>query len=135
MDSYSPAEVTARTGFSVDTLRYYERVGLLRDVHRTAGGRRRFTEDDLRFLHLLRCLRDTHMPIAEMLRYVELLRAGDHTQADRLAVLQEHEKRVAEQLARLRGHQEHIRMKIALYSGAAEPTVPEEAGVEGLATV
>ncbi|MGW4487138.1 MerR family transcriptional regulator [Amycolatopsis sp. NPDC004368] len=131
MDSYSPAEVTARTGFSVDTLRYYERIGLLRDVRRTSGGRRRFTEDDLRFLHLLRCLRDTDMPIAEMLRYVELLREGDDTQAERLEVLQEHEKRVAEQIDRLRGHQAHIRMKIALYGGA----VPEAENTEGYAAV
>ncbi|MEV6899277.1 MerR family transcriptional regulator [Amycolatopsis sp. NPDC051372] len=133
MDSYSPSEVTARTGFSIDTLRYYERIGLLRDVHRTAGGRRRFTEDDLRFLHLLRCLRDTEMPIAQMLRYVELLREGDDTQAERLAVLQDHETRVAEQIDRLRGHQEHIRMKIAFYGAAVDQTPLEQ--TENLAKV
>ncbi|GAA3579737.1 MerR family transcriptional regulator [Amycolatopsis ultiminotia] len=120
MDSYSPAEVTARTGFSIDTIRYYERIGLLHEVGRTAGGRRRFTDEDLQFLQLLRCLRDTDMPIADMLRFVGLLRAGEHTSAERLAVLLEHEKRVTEQIERLHGHQEHIRMKIAHYRGAVE---------------
>ena len=127
MDSYSPAEVTARTGFSIDTLRYYERIGLLHEVGRTAGGRRRFTDQDLAFLSLLRCLRDTEMPIAEMLRFVGLLREGDDTRAERLAVLREHEERVEDQIGRLRGHQEHIRMKIAHYRKAVES--------ENLATV
>ncbi|MBB4683092.1 MerR family transcriptional regulator [Amycolatopsis jiangsuensis] len=120
MDSYSPAEVTARTGFSIDTIRYYERIGLLHEVGRTAGGRRRFTEEDLRFLQLLRCLRDTDMPIAEMLRFVGLLRDGEHTAAQRLEVLREHEKRVTEQIERLHGHQEHIRMKITYYRAESE---------------
>src|SRR5204862_5297172 len=116
MDFYSPSQVTEMTGFSVDTLRYYERIGLLLAVDRTAGGRRRYSDDDLMFLRWLRCLRDTGMPIADMLRFVELLRAGDGTRAERIEVLEQHERRVEEQIALLQGHLQHIRYKIELYA-------------------
>ncbi|WP_326947408.1 MerR family transcriptional regulator [Amycolatopsis sp. NBC_00348] len=123
MTSYTPAQVTEKTGFTIDTLRYYERIGLLHHVGRTAGGRRTFTDQDVEFLQLLRCLRYTGMPVAEMLRFVELLRSGDATQDERLEVLREHEARVEAQIDRLREHQEHIQFKIKLYSGASELAV------------
>ena len=123
MTSYTPAQVTEKTGFTIDTLRYYERIGLLHHVGRTAGGRRTFTDQDVEFLQLLRCLRYTGMPVAEMLRFVELLRSGDATQDERLEVLRDHEARVEAQIDRLREHQEHIQFKIKLYSGASELAV------------
>ncbi|MEA5364740.1 MerR family transcriptional regulator [Amycolatopsis sp., V23-08] len=123
MTSYTPAQVTEKTGFTIDTLRYYERIGLLHHVGRTAGGRRTFTDHDVEFLQLLRCLRYTGMPVAEMLRFVELLRSGDATQDERLEVLREHEARVEAQIDRLREHQEHIQFKIKLYSGASDLAV------------
>ncbi|UOZ11244.1 MerR family transcriptional regulator [Amycolatopsis sp. WQ 127309] len=123
MTSYTPAQVTEKTGFTIDTLRYYERIGLLHHVGRTAGGRRTFTDHDVEFLQLLRCLRYTGMPVAEMLRFVELLRSGDATQDERLEVLRDHEARVEAQIDRLREHQEHIQFKIKLYSGASELAV------------
>ncbi len=67
-------EVAARSGVSLDTLRYYERVGLLDGIARTPGGRRVFDDDDIAWLHILRCLRDTGMPIAQMRRYADLCR-------------------------------------------------------------
>ncbi|PXY31476.1 MerR family transcriptional regulator [Prauserella muralis] len=120
MSFYSPAEVTAKTGFSIDTLRYYEKIGLLHEVERTPGGRRRFSEADVNLLRLLRCLRDTDMPIADMLRFVELLRGGDARREERLAVLREHDRRVTGQIAQLHEHQRLIRHKIAVYSGEPE---------------
>ncbi|ADJ44093.1 MerR family transcriptional regulator [Amycolatopsis mediterranei S699] len=120
MTSYTPAQVTEKTGFTIDTLRYYERIGLLHEVGRTAGGRRFFTEQDVEFLQLLRCLRYTGMPVAEMLRFVSLLRSDEATREERVDVLRDHEARVASQIARLQEHQDHIRFKIRLYSGASE---------------
>lgn len=115
MPHYSPREVADKTGFSLDTLRYYEKVGLLSDVDRTAGGRRVFSDDDLGWLALLRCLRDTGMPIARMQRYAELARGGDDTIAERLALLEEHDGAIQEQVAHLRAQQQHIREKIRWY--------------------
>lgn len=115
MQHYSPGQVADKTGFSLDTLRYYERIGLLDDVARTSGGRRVFTDDDLGWLEILRCLRDTGMPIARMLRYAELARAGDKTIPERVALLEEHDRAVEEQVRNLRDQQQHLRDKIAWY--------------------
>ena len=87
MSGYAPAEAARRSGFSLDTLRYYEKIGLLADVGRTAGGQRVFTDDDLGWLVLFRCLRDTGMPIAQMRRYAELARDGEHTADERQELL------------------------------------------------
>ncbi|RJL33079.1 MerR family transcriptional regulator [Bailinhaonella thermotolerans] len=115
MSVYTPAQVADETGFSIDTLRYYERIGLLEPVSRTASGRRRFSEDDVAWLGWLRCLRDTGMPIADMLRFAELARGDDSTIPERVALLEAHERRVEEHIADLRAKRSRIRDKIAYY--------------------
>jgi DNA-binding transcriptional MerR regulator len=112
---YSPGQVAEKTGFSLDTLRYYERIGLVDGIARTPGGRRSFTDDDLDWLGVLRCLRDTGMPIADMLRYAQLCRSGDGTLAERIALLEKHNHAVEQQIRDLRAQQRHIRDKIAWY--------------------
>jgi len=115
MQSYPPGQVVDKTGFSLDTLRYYERIGLVGGVARPSGGRRIFTDDDVGWLEILRCLRDTGMPIARMLRYAELARAGDGTIAERVALLEEHDRAVDDQVRNLRAQQRHLRDKIRWY--------------------
>ncbi|MEU8341725.1 DNA-binding transcriptional regulator, MerR family [Actinomadura meyerae] len=115
MSSYSPSETADKSGFSIDTLRYYEKIGLLPGIARDAAGRRVFSDDDLNWLHMLRCLRGTGMPIAEMLRFSELARGGAETYQERLELLEEHDRRVEEQIAALRDQQSQIKMKIGLY--------------------
>lgn len=124
MSSYSPAETAEKSGFSIDTLRYYEKIGLLSDIARNASGRRVFSENDLQWLGMLRCLRETGMPIAEMLRYSELARGGTETVPERLELLQDHDRRVEEQIARLREQQEHIKFKIGFYRGSICENAP-----------
>jgi DNA-binding transcriptional MerR regulator len=114
-DTYSPGEVAERSGFSLDTLRYYERIGLLNRIERTASGHRRFDQGDLEWLGVLRCLRDTGMPLAEIGHYAERVRAGHHTLAERLHLLLAHEARVEQSITDLRARQEHLREKIAWY--------------------
>ena len=115
MSRFSPAQVVERTGFSLDTLRYYEKIGLLVRIARSSGGRRVFTEDDAAWLGILQCLRETGMPIADMLRYAKLARDGDHTMAERLRLLEEHDRAVEARIAELRAKQLHIRQKIRWY--------------------
>ena len=115
--AYTPREAVEKTGFSLDTLRYYERIGLLDSVGRNAGGRRVFTDDDLAWLSILRCLRDTGMPIARMLRYAELARGGDATFDERAELLEEHDRDLEEKIAALRDEQRRIREKIRWYRG------------------
>ncbi|MDP4502905.1 MerR family transcriptional regulator [Nonomuraea sp. NBC_00507] len=115
MTVYTPAEAVEETGFSLDTLRYYEKIGLLERVTRNASGQRRFTQDDIGWLGMLRCLRDTGMPIATMLRFAELVRAGDHTIPDRIKLLEEHDGHVQAQIANLAERQRYIHNKISYY--------------------
>ncbi len=112
---YTPAEVVEETGFTLDTLRYYEKIGLLERVERNAAGQRRFTQEDVGWLGTIRCLRDTGMPIAEMLRFAELVRAGDHTISDRIKLLEEHDRRVEGQIANLIERKRYISNKISYY--------------------
>jgi DNA-binding transcriptional MerR regulator len=112
---YTPREAVEKSGFSLDTLRYYERIGLLEGIDRTAGGQRVFTDDDLAWLEVLRCLRDTGMPIALMQRYGELARGGDETFAERAELLEEHHRDIECRIAALREEQARIREKIDWY--------------------
>ena len=113
--SFSPSQAAERSGFSLDTLRYYERIGLLDGIDRAPSGHRRFRDGDLEWLGVLRCLRDTGMPIAQMRRYAELARGGQATLAERLNLLTEHDARVHEQIALLQAQHEHLGEKIAWY--------------------
>ncbi|HEX5204686.1 MerR family transcriptional regulator [Paractinoplanes rhizophilus] len=112
--TYTPGQVVEKTGFSLDTLRYYEKIGLLESVGRTSGGRRQYRDDDVGWLEMLRCLRDTGMPIARMLEFAELTRDAG-TIADRIALLEEHDRDVEERIEILRRQRDHIRGKIAYY--------------------
>ncbi|MDI1460471.1 MerR family transcriptional regulator [Catellatospora sp. KI3] len=123
MIRYTPAETVQRSGFSLDTLRYYERIGLLEHVDRTTGGRRVFSDDDLGWLGLLRCLRDTGMPINVMCRFAELTRQGDETVADRVELLEQHSVAVEAQLELLLRQHGHLREKIAHYRAILAPDV------------
>jgi DNA-binding transcriptional MerR regulator len=116
--TYSPAQTVELTGFSLDTLRYYERIGLIEPVHRAAGGHRRYTEDDLEWLDLLRCLRCTGMPIAQMKQFADQIRAGEHTYAQRLALLEEHDRAVSARMAVLAEQRSKVQAKISYYRDA-----------------
>lgn len=112
--SYSPAETAQLTGFSVETLRYYERVNLLPEIERDSSGHRTFSPADLEWLEILRCLRDTGMPIARMRRYAELALA-DRGTAERLEILREHAAAVGAQIELLQQQKAHLDGKIGHY--------------------
>jgi DNA-binding transcriptional MerR regulator len=115
MNFYTPGQTVEMSGFSLDTLRYYERIGLLEDIARASSGQRRFSDDDLSWLDMLRCLRDTGMPIAEMLRFKSLTSSGEGTIRERIELLERHHKVVDEHIAHLQTQQQAIQNKIAYY--------------------
>lgn len=114
MTNFTPAEVAESTGFSLDTLRYYEKEGLLGTIERTAGGRRRYRQSDVNWLGLVRCLRDTGMPIADLKEYSRLA-TDDSTLRERLALLEAHDAKVQADIDRLRAQQDQLREKIGWY--------------------
>jgi DNA-binding transcriptional MerR regulator len=112
--TFTPAEAADRTGFSLDTLRYYEREGILAPIARTSGGQRAYRPSDLEWLGLVRCLRDTGMPIAQLKRYSELA-ADASTMDERLALLEAHAVEVQASIDALLAQQQRLREKIAWY--------------------
>jgi DNA-binding transcriptional MerR regulator len=116
----SIAEVAERTGLTRHTLRYYERDGLMLEVGRDDSGHRRYSERDLGWLELITKLRSTGMPVREVRRYAELVRAGDGNEDERLALLRVHRERVRVQLAALAAHLDAIDMKIGYYEDAPD---------------
>jgi DNA-binding transcriptional MerR regulator len=118
---YSIAEAADATGLTADTLRYYERDGLmLRPVARSATGHRRYSDADLTWVHLLNCLRGTGMGIRDIRRYAELVRAGEGTEQARLDLLRAHRTQVLAQLAEVQEHLGAIDRKIGIYTAKLE---------------
>jgi DNA-binding transcriptional MerR regulator len=95
---WTTREAAEKCGMTQYTLRWYERIGLLDRVERTADGRRRFSDADLDWLILLSRLRATGMPVRDMLRYAELVRSGAREQ-ERIDLLREHRERVRQALS------------------------------------
>ncbi|MGJ3559435.1 MerR family transcriptional regulator [Streptomyces sp. INA 01156] len=117
-DTYTISEVVALTGLSAHTLRWYERIGLMPDIDRSHTGQRRYSNRDLDWLALVGKLRLTGMPVADMVRYAELVREGDHTYGDRLALLTTTREDVLARIAELQGTLAVLDRKISFYADA-----------------
>ena len=113
--SLSISEAAEKSGISAHTLRYYERAGLLEPISRNGSGHRRYAEDDLELIKFLTKLRATGMPIRRVRRYAELLKGGDETNEERLALLEEHRASVLVLLDQTALNLELIDWKIDLY--------------------
>ena len=89
------AEVSEKFGISTDTLRYYERVGLIPAVNRTESGIRDYNEVDLRRVEFIKCMRSAGLPVEALIEYISLVMQGDHTIESRKEIPQgEKERRV-----------------------------------------
>jgi DNA-binding transcriptional MerR regulator len=112
----SISEAARVTGLSAHTLRYYERAGLMLDpVGRAASAHRRYTAQDIAWIVLITRLRATGMPIRTIGAYAELVRRGEGTEAERLAMLERHREAVLARLEETRAHLEAIDHKIDIY--------------------
>ncbi|PSL00099.1 DNA-binding transcriptional MerR regulator [Murinocardiopsis flavida] len=122
-------ETAERTGLSADTLRYYERIGLISPVGRSSAGYRVFGEEDLSRLETVLKLRGTGMPMRDMLTFVRLVREGPHTAAERRDLLTVHRTRMLAQAARLQDTIAFVEGKIEFYGGviAECPQAPDGA--------
>ena len=116
--TYSIAEAAERLGLTTDTLRYYERDGLMLVApSRASSGHRRYTDEDLSWITMLTRLRRTGMPIRTVRAYADLCRQGDGNEAARLELLYAHRDRVITELATVTEHLGAINYKIDLYEG------------------
>ncbi|MBB4892603.1 DNA-binding transcriptional MerR regulator [Streptomyces olivoverticillatus] len=117
-DRYTISEVAEYAGLSAHTLRWYERIGLMPHVDRSHTGQRRYTERDLDWLDLVGKLRLTGMPVADMVRYAELVRQGASTVAEREQLFLAHREDVRRRIEELRGTLDVLDYKIEIYADA-----------------
>jgi DNA-binding transcriptional MerR regulator len=109
------AEVSERTGLSTDTLRYYEKAGLIQPVGRTSGNHRAYSAADLDWLDFLLRLRETGMGISDMQHFARLRSIGEPSLAARLAMLREHRASVEARIRSLRRNAKVLDDKIDHY--------------------
>lgn len=104
-----------RTGLSADTLRYYEKIGLLRHVARDASGFRVYGPRDLEWVGFILRLKDTGMALDDIIRYADLRERGESTLAARQALLEVHAAKLQDRLERDREHLTALQAKIERY--------------------
>lgn len=88
------SEVAKKYGLTPDTLRYYERVGLLPNVRRTSGGIRDYSEEDCRWVEYIKCMRSAGVSVETLIEYVRLFHEGTKTIAARKKLLLEQREQI-----------------------------------------
>ena len=111
-------EVAERYHLTQDTLRYYERVRMIPEVHRTSGGIRDYQEEDLRWLELALCMRKAGLPMEAMIEYLRLYQEGDETIPARLELLSNQMEVLQEQKKQLEATMNRLAYKISKYEEA-----------------
>ena len=109
------AQVSEQCGLSTDTLRYYERIGLIPPVNRTESGLREYDEMDLKRVEFVKCMRNAGLPIEVLIEYVGLAQLGDKTIADRKAILEEQRERLAARIREMQQTLDLLDYKIDVY--------------------
>ncbi len=113
-------EVSKKYNITQDTLRYYERVGMIPTVTRTAGGIRDYREKDLEWVELAVCMRSAGLPVDAMVKYVKLSQVGDSTLGDRLDLLKEQREILLDQKEQMEETLKRLNVKISRYEAAME---------------
>ncbi|GHP01121.1 hypothetical protein KSF_111680 [Reticulibacter mediterranei] len=128
--TYTISGVAGCTGVSIDTLRYYERIGLIHEVDRLSNTHRRYTESDIQWIQFLLRLRATGMSIQQMLAYARLQRLGEATLRERIAMLKTHHDLVQAHIQHMQEYLVVLDDKITTYEStllAREAEKGEEA--------
>ena len=94
-------EVAKRYGMTTDTLRYYERVGLLPAIGRTASGIRNYSESDCEWVSYIKCMRSAGVSVDTLVEYVRLCRQGPETIVARKQLLVEQRRQIVERVEEL----------------------------------
>jgi DNA-binding transcriptional MerR regulator len=109
------AEVSKKFGLSQDTLRYYERIGLVPKISRSKSGIRDYSEEDCRWIEFIKCMRNAGLPIEVLIEYVTLFQKGDETIAARKELLTEQRKLLAGKMDEMKKTLERLDYKIESY--------------------
>jgi DNA-binding transcriptional MerR regulator len=112
------AEVSERYDLTPDTLRYYERIGLLPPVNRSESGIRDYNELDIRRVEFIKCMRGAGLPIETLIEYVGLVQQGDQTIEARKEILKEQRSLLAARMKEMQKTLDILDHKIEVYENA-----------------
>ena len=126
------AAVSEQYGISADTLRYYERVGLIPPVHRNEGGIRDYNELDLRRVDFIKCMRSAGLPVEVLIEYIGLVQQGDKTMEARKEILIEQRDLLAARMADMQKTLDLLNHKVEVYENAILKKEQEMLRIEDL---
>ena len=109
------SEVAEKFDITTDTLRYYEREGLIGPISKGKNGIRNYTEKDLQRIQFVKCMRSAGVEISFLKRYIQLFEAGDETIQERRQILIEQRKILKEKIDAMQEAYDRLNKKIALY--------------------
>ena len=109
------AEVSKLFGLSADTLRYYERIGLIPDVNRNKSGIRDYTEENCRWVEFIKCMRSAGLQIEALIEYVTLFQQGDTSIEARKQLLLEQRRQLVEKMEDMQKTLDRLNDKIERY--------------------
>ena len=124
MKSFLIGDISKMYGISQDTLRYYDKAGLLPFVKKNQAGRREFTEDDLGYIEVIDCLKRSGIPVKEIAKFMDWCVEGDKTLPQRYAFMVEQEAVLEKKIHELQAQLDFLRWKKWYYQ------IANEAGTE-----
>lgn len=119
------AEVSKKLDISADTLRYYERIGLIPGINRSQSGIRDYTDEDCRWIEFIKCMRSAGLPIEVLIEYVALFHQGDATIKARKDLLIEQRNQLSARMTEMQKTMERLNHKIERYEHAIVPAEHE----------
>jgi DNA-binding transcriptional MerR regulator len=111
-------EVSEKFGIPLDTLRYYERIGLIPRVNRNKSGIRDYTEENCKWVEFVKCMRSAGLPIEVLIEYIGLFQQGDETIEARKELFIEQRKQLKSRMEDMKNTLERLDYKIASYEQA-----------------
>ena len=109
------AEVSKRYELSQDTLRYYERIGLIPNVNRNKSGIRDYTDEDCKWIEFVKCMRNAGLQIEVLTKYLDLFQQGDSTHEERKGLLVKQRDKLARKIDEMQETLERLNYKIENY--------------------
>ena len=109
------AEVSEHYGISTDTLRYYERIGLIPPVNRTGSGIRDYNDLDVRRVEFIKCMRGAGLPLEVLIEYMDLVQRGDQTIETRKEILKEQRDLLTARIQEMQKTLDLLNHKIQVY--------------------
>ncbi len=108
-------EVSKKLDIPIDTLRYYEKIGLIGPVPKTKSGIRDYDDISIRQIEFIKCMRSANLPIEELIKYMNLFKEGDKTLKERKQILVNQRENVIKQIEELKKVKERLDHKLEFY--------------------